>query len=524
MALLSLSRFPTTLRKLLRPVENARRYGDAEPFDFEWETRSDQYAQNKAMLDNTIYDLQAEGGFREAILERLFGVTQVDSQGVRLAGNYNPTRNIVDAYQNVFRGNWGQEIKVADTVDEKPVNPALVTDDSPLRRIWRWSNLDTQKQILQEWAANLGTVGIRIVAVADPDPLKRRVTLQFDHPGTIIDFDEDDRGNVTQVLLRYKALRGPLGERRYDVDVEELITKEEFVQTIAGNETMRSPNGLGVCPYVILRHRDDGHEFGKWAYAGTEDLIHQINWLISNQGESIVEHGWPTWFATAGGNAPQTFEFGRKKVAYVKTDPNTPPPSLEPLVAPLNQADARAYWERLLNMLVDRQPEMVVSNIESLSGQSGETIAKLLIPAEMAIERAKSQYEHAIKRAMQIGLSEGIRIGLWDLGTGRGTAEAADRAYQQGMEDFDFVPRRPLPETVYDKIQSVTAENAQASAKLNLMSKAESVTNLSGKEVLRQGGFDKAAIAKIRKEKAQEDATAASSDGVDTVGGNGQNP
>jgi hypothetical protein len=44
---------------------------------------------------------------------------------VTIGGNYNPVRNIVDAYQNVFRGKWGQEIKPADTVDDKPINPAL---------------------------------------------------------------------------------------------------------------------------------------------------------------------------------------------------------------------------------------------------------------------------------------------------------------------------------------------------------------------------------------------------------------
>jgi hypothetical protein len=160
MALLSLLPFPTTLRKTTRSMSNARRYADAEPFDFEWETRGDQYAQNQAMLDNRIYDIRQDGGFREIILERLFGVTQVDAQGVRLAGVYNPTRNIVDAYQNVFRGNYGQEIRVSETVDGRPVNPKLTAEDSPIAKIWRWSNLDTQKQIMQEWAANLGTVGL----------------------------------------------------------------------------------------------------------------------------------------------------------------------------------------------------------------------------------------------------------------------------------------------------------------------------------------------------------------------------
>ena len=82
-------------------------------------------------------------------------------------------------------------------------------------------------------------------------------------------------------------MRGPLGERRFDVDVEELLTKTEFTQTVGGEKTINTENGLGVCPYVILRHRDDGHEFGTWAYKGSEDIIHNINWLISNQGRAV---------------------------------------------------------------------------------------------------------------------------------------------------------------------------------------------------------------------------------------------
>jgi hypothetical protein len=74
----------------------------------------------------------------------------------------------------------------------------------------------------------------------------------------------------------------------------------------------------------------------------------------------------------------------------------------------------------LISTLMERQPELLISALKALSGQSGETIAKLLIPAEAKIEHAKANYEHALKRAMQIGLSEGVRLGLWDLGTGTG--------------------------------------------------------------------------------------------------------
>lgn len=501
-----------------KAVDNARRFGDSEPFTWVWQDREDQFARNKSMLDNAFYLAGTDGGFLEEVLDEVFGLRGVDAEGIRIGGHYNPVRNIVDAYQNVFRGKWGQEIKPADTVDDKPVNPAII---DPLRSVWRWSNLDTQKQIMQEWAANLGTVGLRIVAKASDDRSQRRVSIQLDHPGTIVDFDEDDRGNVTAVLLRWKALAGDLGERRRDVEVEELITKDEYVRSINGKKTTTT-NELGVCPYVILRHRDSGHEFGDWSYKGSENIIHQVNWLIGNQGESIVEHIWPTWFATAGGNGPEEFTLGRQKVSYVKTVPDTPPPSLAPLVAALDQSGTREFWLEIISTLMERQPELLISALKALSGQSGETIAKLLIPAEAKIEHAKANYEHALKRAMQIGLSEGVRLGLWDLGTGTGTAKAADRAYQQGKEEFEFSPRRPLPETVFDKLEEAKAQDAAAASKVDLMVKAEGVTSLSRKEVLRIGGFDEKQIAQIEAEKVAEDSSLEDASGTDTLDGDGQ--
>lgn len=515
MALLALA---SRLLKGQKATDNARRFGDSEPFTWVWQDREDQFARNRAMLENAFYLSGVEGGFLEEVLDEVFGLRGVDADGIRIGGNYNPVRNIVDAYQNVFRGKWGREIKPADEVDGEPINPAL---PEALRSVWRWSNLDTQKQVMQEWAANLGTVGLRIVAKADPDPAQRRVSIQIDHPGTIVDFDEDDRGNVTAVLLRWNALFGDLGERRRDVKVEELITKDKFVRSINGRKE-ETPNDLGVCPYVILRHRDDGHEFGRWAYAGSEQIIHQVNWLIGNQGDSIVEHIWPTWFATAGGNAPENFQFGRQKVSYVKTNPDTPPPSLAPLVAALDQQGTREFWLEIISTLMERQPELLISALKALSGQSGETIAKLLIPAEAKIEHAKANYEHALKRALQIGLSEGVRLGLWDLGTGRGTAEAAERAYSQGLEEFEFAPRRPLPETVYDRIQEVTANDAESASKIDLMGKAESVTSLSRKEVLRIGGYTDEQIRAIEDEKQAEDSSLEDGTGTDTLDGNGQ--
>jgi hypothetical protein len=475
----------------------------------EWQARGAEYMFNEAMLANTAYAKQADGGYRESILDTTFGIICYDEEREEavdypLWGWFNPVPTIVDCYQNVFRGSWGSDIRIAEqTRDGQDTNPVLLEPkNNPLTRLWQWSNLDTEKQAMQQWAANLGTVGIRIVARDDPNPAKRRVTLQFDHPRTIVDYDTDDRGNVTEIELRYKVLAGPLGEKRYEVQVREVFTKKNYVREVDGEKVIDEPNLLGFTPYVLLKHKGNG-EYGDWAYKGAEQTIHGINWLISNHGESLYEHIWPTWFAAAGGNKPDNLQVGRKALAYVKMNPDTPTPILEPLVAPLDFAGAIATVEWLAERLMGQAPEMILGNIKALAGQSGETIAKLLTAVEAAIERAKANYEHAVKRALQIGLSEGIRLGLWNLGTGTGV-DAADRAYEQGKEDFDFAPRTPLPQSVFDKLNDVKLEHAPQQAKLQTAAMAKGLP-VSEAEQLRLAGYTDDQIAGIKRERAQVD-------------------
>ena len=474
-------------------------------FEADQAARNHRYAFNEAFLNNKVYRTEALGGFREQVFKDAFNLDCTPD--MRLVGAYNPVPAIVDAYQNVFRGSFGQDIKVGDKVNGKPVNPTLIAEaDSPLARLWRWSNLDTEKDLLQKWAANLGTVGLRVVARNDDDPDRRRVYLQLDHPSVIFDYDRDERGNVVEVELRYTARGGPVGDRR-DVDVREVITKDRFVMEEDGVNVLEPEeqrNDLGVCPYVILKHRDEGTSFGRWAYGGSEDAIHWINWLIVNQGESVMEHAWPQWFAAAGGEPPQNFRIGKRDVAYTKMLPDTPTPIFEPLVAPLDQAGTLAYWNELVERLQERQPELAIVAMKVLSGQSGETIAKLQVQAESAILRARAQYEHALIRALQIGLSEGVRMALWDLGTGTGTAEAADKAFQAGGEDFEFVKRPALPPSPWDQITQADANTAEQRKKFELAAAAEKA-GVDDLTQLQLAGYTEAEAKKMLARKAEED-------------------
>lgn len=468
-----------------------------------------QFRFNEAMLANTAYLLNREGGYREDILTNVFGFAQDQCADARLGAWYNPIPTIVDAYQNVFRGPFGQEVKVADEVDGREVNPKLTDGDggqvSPIRLLWRWSNLDTTKQAIQEWAANLGTVILRVTSDAE----RGRVMVLANHPSYLNGYAADERGNVVEAELFYPATQWRLGQGTVNVEVREVFTKTRYLRELNGKRVVDIDNPLGVCPIVILRHNDDGHEIGRWAWYGSEEIIHGLNWLASNQAESINEHIWPTWFGAAGGKAPESVTVGRHSMNYVELQPDTPTPFIEALVPNLDYAGSLTFQQELWDRLQARQPEIVLGNIKALSGQSGETIAKLQIAAEARIEQAKANYEHALIRAMQIGLSEGIRLGLWELGTGTGTVEAADRAYDSGKEDFAFAPRPALPQTVFDKLSQAQLQDAEQQSKFKLAKAAQDIGVPLSKR-LELAGFDEEETAAMVKEKQAEDAAAQS--------------
>jgi hypothetical protein len=510
-------------------INNAIPFAGAtqDRFVFEWDQRKSQYERNEAFLGGSIYDGQDEGGFREAVLDEVFQIQEPEpdsaTPAIRLLPYFNPIPAVVGLYQNVLRGTFGKEIKVADTVDDEPTNPALLQTGrkNPIRQIWQRSNLDTNKAAIIELAANLGCVGLRILA--SNDGTERKVAIQFDHPGRILDHSTNSEGHVTEIELLYTVIAGELGAKRRDVRVHEVFSKTRIFQEVDGTTTVDIPNELGVCPYVILRHGGVQKEYGRWAYKGAEKLIHIVNWLISNFGDSIYEHIWPTWFASAGGKKPDIFYVGRTKVAYTQTREGTPPPSLEALVARMDFAGAVQFVQMIgKTSLIKQLPELLISEIEALSGQSGETIAKLQVPSEAAIEQAKPNYEDAFIRAVKIGLSEMVRMGMVDLGSGTGTREAADRSFRSGQEEFAFVDRPALPQTVFDKIQQQTLETAGEKAKVDLAATKAKALPVSDDEILRTAGYDDKQIAKIKAEMSQQDVLPDDTGG-DTVQGGAAN-
>jgi hypothetical protein len=461
------------------------------------------YTFNDALYDNSVYEPRLR--YLSGILVNYCGVPG----GVgRIVGHFNPVKEIVEAYQNVLPGVWGKDIRPVKVDDASDLDPSLL---AALTAVWQDSNLESDKARIIRLAALHGTIGLRVSRLPNTD----RVAVQYDHPARIFNVEEDESGNVVAIVLKYKEPfnRGTRLEPDYEeVEVVEEITRDGFSRTVNGEEKIPDDdrrNTFGFCPYVILRHKDNGTIFGDWAFKGSEPMIHDINWRITQQGRSINRHQFPKWFFTAGGNKPEEIDMGNEeKALYVQTSPDTPPPSAEAIVPMLDQASAMSFTADLRDMMRGRQPELNINDIKLLAGLSGEAYQQASKPAESAILDVRPRYDHAFVRAMQMAVSMRIDLGLSTV-TGKATPTGAgatvepnstgDAAFHAGLLDFKFADRPALPPTSFQKVQEAQAATAEQSAKFSVAKSATGIVDQQ--EQLKIAGYSPKDIAAILERK-----------------------
>lgn len=428
----------------------------------------------EAYYHNVVYERLSDGGQREQVNATLGNAAAAD-----LAGLYNPVAEVVDLYQHVYGGQFRPSD--APPGDDAPNDVRAVPGRSArpaallpaLDRVWGWSNLTVNKQQLCRLAATHGTVGLRVVAEDHPDPARRRVYVKPEHPRVIADVELDARGNVTAAILEYDLTVG-VGDDQVIVPVREELTKAtiatyrrqgsalipyDLAAQADNGPLARYPNALGVVPYVVLQHQQTGDAFGLNAFYRARAPIDRLNALLTHINQQIHDHVKVDWFIAAAGQAPARIVLDGRSVIYVDTSrlAGGAPPVMEPMVAPLNLADAISQANLLIAQIENRLPELKATSGTYLSGQSGETIAQLRAPAEHRLGLARASYDDALVRACQIALSWGVLLDLWDLGTGTGTREAADRAYRGGLEDFRLNERALLPPATAERPTTTTA-------------------------------------------------------------------
>lgn len=443
----------------LTSVGSALRRGTLNQTGWTWDERRNLYALNDAYYANTAYDRTSVGGYRDALNAELG-----NAQAADLSGLYNPVKAVVDLYLHIFRGRFGKDITITPTGSGGERLTQAIAD------VWRWSNMTVEQKRLCRLPALHGMCGIRIVGRDSDDPAMRRVYLKVEHPRTIRDMQLDDRGNVQRIQLEY-TVRAGLGEDAKDIEIQEELTPEtirtwrdtgsnvllpfdlqafqadgspldkiddEKYATGAGADY---ENPLGVTPYVVAYYDEDEGLWGVNAWSDARGAIDRYNALLSHIDIQVHQHVRATWLVAAGGQAPTEMNFSGNKIIYANTSGGQSPPVIQPLIANLDLTGAIMQSKEQLTAIEDMLPELKATRGKFLSGQSGETIAELRKPAEDALGLARASLEDALGRAQQIAVSWGIMLGVWNIGTGTGDRDAAERAFREGYEDHEFNPR-----------------------------------------------------------------------------------
>lgn len=426
----------------------------------EYADRLSAYAAFDAYYHNRIFERLANGGQREQV-----NAVLAQAAGSDIGGLYNPVAEAVDLYQHTYGGQFrlSDEPEGDDTETDIRARPGRAATPTVLLpaidQVWAWSNMNLLKQPYIRLGATHGTVGLRIVAEDHPDPSRRRVYLKPEHPRVIRDVEIDGRGNVTAIELEYDHTTG-IGDAQETIVIREVLTKAEIATyRVEGSLVVpydltamqdRGPNSiypnrLGVVPYVLAAHQGTGEAFGLNAFYRAIDPINRLNALLTHINEQVHDHVKVTWFIAAAGPAPARIVLDGTTVIYTDTTRATSNPVIQPMVAPLNIADAISQAQLLIRLIEDRLPELKAISGTFLAGQSGETIAQLRAPAEHRLGLARASYDDALVRATQIAVSWGVLLSLWNLGTGQGSPEAAERAFREGREDFKLNERALFP-------------------------------------------------------------------------------
>lgn len=464
-------------------------------YSYVFDERRTAFDYADRLYDNALYDNETSCFHRDTIFKQIFG--RAPRRREELIGHVNPIAGIVDAYQFCLRGNLGEELKTQRDGADLPTDV-----QNRIELIWRDSRLNLQTEVFQHFAASYGASFLRI----ESDAEARRARILPFHPKNVIDIEESSSGAITQALLEYDVMTGPLGEDRDVKTYRELLTKDAFERWEVDDEKntkVSTPNALGVCPLVLVRHRDKGREMNTGAFgalsawAGSDNLVHMANVRMSQVGLAVSKALWAKWFIAASGSKPNPIDLSGEKVIHVTYSGEDKAPMVKALVEPIDFPGAHAHIDRIMTSLIQRQPEIVLTQLESLSGQSGETIRKLLTPVTARIIDARARYE--------TGLIDAIRQAMsWQMILEGQTRDAADEAYRSGKLDFSFAKRPALPPTADEVIVNARANVADQSEQIGLAAKAASIVPVE--EQLKLAGYSDEDAKRLAGQVAQQQA------------------
>ena len=359
---------------------------------------------------------------------------------------YNPVTRLVDFYVAKV---YGGEL----AVDGRGGAIPLVTDNDELRaavnQLWQWSNWQAKKQLFIRWGACLGDAAIKVI----DDPNRKKVYLQVLHPRMIKDAQFDWRGNIIAAVIEYADYEpSTTGKGQYVAfTYREVITKEQF-STFKNNEPFDYygsgetwGNPYGFVPLVIAVHKDAGLDWGLSCFHADDQKIDELNDQASILNDRMRKANNPQWLF-AGVR-------GKTEIDTSSTDATTDEKSRQTnnalygqegasataLVSDVGMVQSLENIRELLNELERDYPELALHRLRETGGDwSGRAISLVYQDASDKVVEARGNYDGALVRAQQMGLSIG------GLRRYRGFESFGLMSYEQGNEEHSIGSRPVL--------------------------------------------------------------------------------
>jgi len=390
--------------------------------------------------------------------------------GGEVQGLYNPVKTIVDFYRlYTLQGRLGADGDARAEARIVTANPAIVP---ALLDIIGWSGLDTvTRSLIPRLAANLGDCLLVAVDDARPDdPAAAKVWIEVRHPAELVDWDFDSRGNLTLARLRETRYERDEAGRKRAYLYERQFTKTEYATFRDGRPASFRPDGLtrwpnphGFVPVRLVKHQDDGDDFGLNAWHDAIPAINEINLRATHIGDIIGQHFAAVWAFFGAGppaisnaqGAEEEQELDRGKALYLPGQADA-----KPLVAGLDFANAYTHIDRLLAWLRERFPELTLPELRRRTGElSGVAVRGMLLDLINRAEAAQANYTAELVRALQMALTMGRNIGGAgrDLWQERGYGDLG--RYEDGAFAFDIVWRPIIPLSEEEQLR-LAAERA----------------------------------------------------------------
>lgn len=406
-------------------------------------------------------------------------VADMDVEDIRPRGLMNPVPVIVAFYEEMIL--TGRMVPPPLTLQEQLDSPDddeetqpdgdlwIETQNKslvdPVMDVWKWSNFQTKMSQIAGNAANYGNC---LLVVTEEDD---KVFIEIRHPAELVDYDRHPRGHLTYAKIETDTTeRDPLTMKLTHHTVTVEYTKE-WIKTFRDGQPYKLPgydvnvweNPHGFVPVEMIRHTEiPGDDRGLNAYHAGLAEINEMNIVASVIGTLITKHISPQW-AALGAAAPEDGEEIDRSDAIWFLPGGT---SLQQIIADLDIAGAYQHIDSIMDRLETKFPELMLPKVgDQKRDISGAAVRGILTGLIRRGLKARENYEHGIKSAVQMALSMGANIG----GTGRSLWEGVTLGdYGSPEREFEFHWPDILPMNKLERLKLRNDEKALELAIVNL--------------------------------------------------------